>query len=152
LCVGVLPEDWICCMVHTSCCESKGVVGRSRCSRAVVCGDCAVCPPQEVAALLDRGVFDNEVLLKEGWVSALKYEDEITDDLKKRTGGKVSTQLVVLAGNVTGKARMGDRPCSGLLGMSRRQGALAPSAAACTLDHECSLVSSAHQESAPTQT
>lgn len=46
--------------------------------------------PQEVAALLDRGVFDNEVLLKEGWVSALKYEDEITDDLKKRTGGKVS--------------------------------------------------------------
>lgn len=46
---------------------------------------------QDVAALLDRGVYDNEVLLKEGWVSALKYEDEITDDLKKRTGGKVST-------------------------------------------------------------
>lgn len=34
-------------------------------------------------------MYDNEVLLKEGWVSALKYEDEITDDLKKRTGGKV---------------------------------------------------------------
>lgn len=45
---------------------------------------------QDVAALLDRGVYDNEVLLREGWVSALKYEDEITDDLKKRTGGKVS--------------------------------------------------------------
>jgi hypothetical protein len=44
---------------------------------------------QEVAALLDRGVYDNDVLLAEGWVSGLKYEDEITDDLKKRTGGKV---------------------------------------------------------------
>lgn len=44
---------------------------------------------QDVAALLDRGVYDNEVLHQEGWVTALKYEDEITDDLKKRTGGKV---------------------------------------------------------------
>jgi len=44
---------------------------------------------QEVAALLDRGVYDNDVLAAEGWVTALKYEDEITDDLKKRTGGKV---------------------------------------------------------------
>jgi hypothetical protein len=47
------------------------------------------CVLQEVAALLDRGVYDNDVLLAEGWVSGLKYEDEITDDLKKRTGGKV---------------------------------------------------------------
>jgi hypothetical protein len=47
---------------------------------------------QEVAALLDQGVYDNEVLRKEGWVTDLKYEDEITDDLKKRTGGKVRAQ------------------------------------------------------------
>jgi len=47
-------------------------------------------PVQEVAALLDRGVYDNEVFAKEGWVTALKYEDEIIEDLKKRTGGKVS--------------------------------------------------------------
>lgn len=52
-----------------------------------------VCVSQDVAALLDRGVFDNDVLLAEGWVSGLKYEDEITDDLKKRTGGKVSSCL-----------------------------------------------------------
>eukprot|EP00882_Tetradesmus_deserticola_P001055 GHRQ01001141.1.p1 GENE.GHRQ01001141.1~~GHRQ01001141.1.p1 ORF type:complete len:653 (+),score=373.33 GHRQ01001141.1:173-1960(+) len=43
---------------------------------------------EEVAGLLDRGVYDNEVLLAEGWLDSLKYEDEITDDLKKRTGGK----------------------------------------------------------------
>lgn len=46
-------------------------------------------PLQEVAALLDRGVYDNDVFAAEGWVSGLKYEDEIIDDLKKRTGGKV---------------------------------------------------------------
>ncbi|KAF8059999.1 hypothetical protein HT031_004937 [Scenedesmus sp. PABB004] len=43
---------------------------------------------EEVAALLDRGVYDNEVFAQEGWVSGLRYEDEIIDDLKKRTGGK----------------------------------------------------------------
>jgi protease-4 len=43
---------------------------------------------EDVAALLDRGVFDNEVFAAEGWVDGLKYEDEIIDDLKKRTGGK----------------------------------------------------------------
>jgi hypothetical protein len=44
---------------------------------------------QEVAGLLDRGVYDNEVLLAEGWVDGLKYEDEIIEQLKKMTGGKV---------------------------------------------------------------
>jgi hypothetical protein len=34
-------------------------------------------------------VYDNEVLLAEGWVDGLKYEDEIIDQLKKMTGGKV---------------------------------------------------------------
>lgn len=34
-------------------------------------------------------MYDNEVFAAEGWVDGLKYEDEITDDLKKRTGGKV---------------------------------------------------------------
>eukprot|EP00879_Flechtneria_rotunda_P016300 GHRR01017055.1.p1 GENE.GHRR01017055.1~~GHRR01017055.1.p1 ORF type:complete len:674 (+),score=260.41 GHRR01017055.1:690-2711(+) len=43
---------------------------------------------EDVAALLDRGVYDNEVFASEGWVDGLKYEDQITDDLKKRTGGK----------------------------------------------------------------
>ncbi|KAF6255484.1 peptidase family S49-domain-containing protein [Scenedesmus sp. NREL 46B-D3] len=43
---------------------------------------------EEVAGLLDRGVYDNEVLLAEGWVDSLKYEDEVIADLKKRTGGK----------------------------------------------------------------
>lgn len=60
-----------------------------------------------MAALLDRGVYDNEVLLKEGWVTALKYEDEITDDLKTRTGGKVrgccSVRVLCCAGEVTGR-------------------------------------------------
>jgi hypothetical protein len=79
--------------------------------------------PQEVAALLDRGVFDNEVLLKEGWVSALKYEDEITDDLKKRTGGKVRIRLVVmLAGSRQWKlTRKGQFMAEWRLWMSRRK-------------------------------
>jgi hypothetical protein len=42
-----------------------------------------------VAALLDRGVYDPEVFAAEGWLTGLRYEDEIIDDLKKRTGGKV---------------------------------------------------------------
>lgn len=43
---------------------------------------------EEVAGLLDRGVYDNEVLLAEGWVDSLKYEDELIEDLKRKTGGK----------------------------------------------------------------
>jgi hypothetical protein len=50
---------------------------------------CCCCCLQEVAGLLDRGVYDNEVLLAEGWVDGLQYEDEIITQLKQRTGGKV---------------------------------------------------------------
>ena len=43
---------------------------------------------QEVKALLDKGVYDMQELADGGWVTALKYEDEIIGDLKKKTGGK----------------------------------------------------------------
>lgn len=43
---------------------------------------------QDVHALLDAGLYDMSKLVEGGWVTALKYEDEIMDDLKKRTGGK----------------------------------------------------------------
>lgn len=80
------------------------------CCRAGACVS-AVCCLQEVAALLDRGVFDNDVLLAEGWVSGLKYEDEITDDLKKRTGGKVGVLGRVWGGGKVGVKSVG---CTGV--------------------------------------
>ncbi len=38
--------------------------------------------------LLERGVFDMAELAAGGWLTALRYEDEVVADLKKRTGGK----------------------------------------------------------------
>ncbi|GBF99919.1 serine protease chloroplastic, partial [Raphidocelis subcapitata] len=43
---------------------------------------------EEVVALLNEGVFDMEKLAQGGWVDGLRYEDQIIDDLKARTGGK----------------------------------------------------------------
>ena len=43
---------------------------------------------QEVAALLEEGVYDMKRFLEGGWVTALKYEDEVLEDLKERTGRK----------------------------------------------------------------
>jgi len=40
--------------------------------------------------------MSNEVFAQEGWVTALKYEDEIIEDLKKRTGGKVCSTATLL--------------------------------------------------------
>lgn len=48
---------------------------------------------QEVAALLDEGVFDMTRLLEAGMVDGLKYEDEVIDDLKTRTGRKEKDQV-----------------------------------------------------------
>ncbi|KAK9846465.1 hypothetical protein WJX81_004557 [Elliptochloris bilobata] len=42
----------------------------------------------EVEELLERGVYDMRELADGGWVTALRYEDEVIADLKKRTGGK----------------------------------------------------------------
>lgn len=38
--------------------------------------------------MLNEGIFDMQKYVDGGWVTALKYEDEVLDDLKKRTGGK----------------------------------------------------------------
>ena len=43
---------------------------------------------QELSALLDEGVYDMERFLEGGWVTGLKYEDEVLADLKKRVGCK----------------------------------------------------------------
>ena len=44
--------------------------------------------PEEVVALLDEGVFDMEKLKAGGWVTDLKYADEVKDMLAEKTGGK----------------------------------------------------------------
>ena len=41
---------------------------------------------EDVIAMLDKGIYDMEEFQSGGWVTGLKYSDEITDDLKKRTG------------------------------------------------------------------
>lgn len=38
--------------------------------------------------MLNEGIFDMQKFVDGGWITALKYEDEVMDDLKKRTGGK----------------------------------------------------------------
>lgn len=46
------------------------------------------CPLWQVEELLERGVYDMKELADGRWVTALRYEDEVISDLKKRTGGK----------------------------------------------------------------
>ena len=41
---------------------------------------------EDVITMLDKGIYDMEEFQSGGWVTGLKYSDEITDDLKKRTG------------------------------------------------------------------
>jgi protease-4 len=43
---------------------------------------------EEFEALLDAGVYDMETFASGGWVTELKYEDELNDLVKARTGGK----------------------------------------------------------------
>ena len=38
--------------------------------------------------MLDEGIFDMQKFVDGGWVTGLKYDDEVLEDLKKRTGGK----------------------------------------------------------------
>jgi hypothetical protein len=40
-----------------------------------------------VKEMLDAGYYDMEKLAAGGWLTALKYADELEEDLKKRTGG-----------------------------------------------------------------
>ena len=42
----------------------------------------------QVEAMLNEGIFDMQKFVDGGWVTGLRYEDEVMDDLKKRTGGK----------------------------------------------------------------
>lgn len=38
--------------------------------------------------MLNEGIFDMQKFVDGGWVTGLRYEDEVMDDLKTRTGGK----------------------------------------------------------------
>lgn len=38
--------------------------------------------------MLDEGIFDMQKYVDGGWVTGLKYDDEVLEDLKKRTAGK----------------------------------------------------------------
>ena len=38
--------------------------------------------------MLDRGIYRNEDFVEGGWVTALRYEDEVMKDLEKRTDSK----------------------------------------------------------------
>ena len=50
--------------------------------------------------LLERGVYDMKELAEGGWLTALRYEDEVIADLKKRTGGKASKVRAVRRGSL----------------------------------------------------
>ncbi|GAQ82938.1 hypothetical protein KFL_001300010 [Klebsormidium nitens] len=49
----------------------------------------------EVEALINEGVYEMEALKAGGWITDIKYADEIEEDLKKRTGGKEDKVLAV---------------------------------------------------------
>ena len=38
--------------------------------------------------MLNAGIFDMQKYVDGDWVTGLRYEDEVMDDLKTRTGGK----------------------------------------------------------------
>lgn len=42
----------------------------------------------QVKAMVDEGIFDMQKYVDGGWITALKYDDEVLEDLKKRTAGK----------------------------------------------------------------
>lgn len=52
------------------------------------CLRCAVlrCAAQ-VVAMLDAGLYDMRAFKEGGWLDDLKYEDEINEELKPKTGG-----------------------------------------------------------------
>lgn len=52
----------------------------------------------QVEELLERGVYDMKELAEGGWLTALRYEDEVIADLKKRTGGKADKVRAVRSG------------------------------------------------------
>ena len=54
----------------------------------------------QVEELLERGVYDMKELAEGGWLTALRYEDEVIADLKKRTGGKASKVRAVRRGSL----------------------------------------------------
>ena len=53
----------------------------------------------QVEQLLERGVYDMKELAEGGWLTALRYEDEVIADLKKRTGGKADKVRAVSSGS-----------------------------------------------------
>ena len=55
----------------------------------------------QVEELLERGVYDMKELAEGGWLTALRYEDEVIADLKKRTGGKASKVRAVRRGSLS---------------------------------------------------
>eukprot|EP00798_Chlamydomonas_sp_ICE-L_P004081 gene4081-14179_t len=53
---------------------------------------------EEVLAMMEEGIFDMQKFMDGGWLTGLRYEDEVIDDMKKRTGGKddEAKEIVVL--------------------------------------------------------
>ena len=58
-------------------------------NRAVECSlGIVVALALQVKEMLDAGIFDMQQYVDGGWITGLKYDDEVLEDLKKRTGGK----------------------------------------------------------------
>lgn len=47
--------------------------------------------PEQVAALLDEGAYDPSRFVEGGWVTGLKYEDELNKIIEERTGSVSSS-------------------------------------------------------------
>ncbi|GAX84081.1 hypothetical protein CEUSTIGMA_g11505.t1 [Chlamydomonas eustigma] len=48
---------------------------------------------EDLVAFLEEGVFDMKKFVEGGWVTALKYEDEVIDILKEKTEGQKDEEL-----------------------------------------------------------
>ena len=75
----------VCCRVLKGAADSKAHAesGDSVILRPVRDGPAAF---MQVEAMLDRGIYRMEDYVEGGWVTGLKYEDELITDLEKRTG------------------------------------------------------------------
>jgi hypothetical protein len=57
-----------------------------------------VCVCQQVEAMIDEGIYRMDRYVEGGWITGLKYEDEIIADLEKRTESKPNKLKIVSCG------------------------------------------------------
>lgn len=83
---------------------------------------------QRVEELLDSGTYDMTVFKRDGWITDLKYEDELNDMIKQRTKGKEDELRAVGLNKYSrvGKSAFGVEGGNKAIAVVRTSGAIVP--------------------------